>query len=243
MSEEISLYSRRSTKSDAASLARPVKRASSAVSSLSRPTAASVRSLARPPSPALAGGFGGGASIALRSPSPAFSQRFVRPLAWLLVIIGVLTLIDAGVTLVWQEPFSALYASIEQNRLSSSLNVIDRAAPNQVVRRQLSHIRQERQRIALLAASFERHAKNGSPVGRIEIPRIGANFVVVKGTDTADLEKGPGVYSETNFPGSPAPPRSPATALHTSRHSATSTSSAKAMRSSCGCPTGGSPTR
>ena len=33
------------------------------------------------------------------------------------------------------------------------------------------------------------------------IPRIGASYVVVKGTDTSDLESGPGIYSETNFPG------------------------------------------
>jgi sortase A len=33
------------------------------------------------------------------------------------------------------------------------------------------------------------------------IPKIDASYVVVKGTDTSDLESGPGVYSETNFPG------------------------------------------
>ncbi len=38
-------------------------------------------------------------------------------------------------------------------------------------------------------------------MGRIVIPRIGASFVVVKGTDTAALESGPGIYSETSFPG------------------------------------------
>ena len=38
-------------------------------------------------------------------------------------------------------------------------------------------------------------------MGRIVIPRIGASFVVVKGTSTSDLESGPGIYSETSFPG------------------------------------------
>ena len=33
------------------------------------------------------------------------------------------------------------------------------------------------------------------------IPRIGASYVVVKGTDTADLKSGPGIYPETRFPG------------------------------------------
>ena len=50
-------------------------------------------------------------------------------------------------------------------------------------------------------ASCERRARDGSAVGRIVIPRIGASFVVVKGTDTAALKSGPGIYSETSFPG------------------------------------------
>ena len=33
------------------------------------------------------------------------------------------------------------------------------------------------------------------------IPKIDASYVMVKGTDTSDLESGPGVYSETSFPG------------------------------------------
>jgi sortase A len=113
----------------------------------------------------------------------------------------VLVLIDAGVTLVWQEPFSGIYASLQQEHLRSSLNAIDRAAPPPAVRSKLSRIHKENERIALLASAFEHKAKNGSAVGRIEIPHIGADFVMVKGTDTADLEKGPGIYSDTNFPG------------------------------------------
>jgi len=42
---------------------------------------------------------------------------------------------------------------------------------------------------------------NGQPVGTIEIPAIGANFVVVEGTTTADLELGPGHYAGTALPG------------------------------------------
>jgi sortase A len=192
-------YSRPFQKADTAALSRPDTRVSSAAAALSRPGRASGLWLGRPGEPVLATGFAGSA-ITLRSPS-ILSRRLPRFASWLLIVVGLLALIDAGVTFVWQEPFSALYASFEQDRLSSSLNSIDRAQPNPVVRHQLSHIRLERQRIALLAATFERHAKNGSAVGRIKIPRIGANFVVVKGTDTADLQKGPGVYSQTSFPG------------------------------------------
>ena len=41
---------------------------------------------------------------------------------------------------------------------------------------------------------------DGKPIGRILIPAIGLNMVLVQGTDTSDLEEGPGHY-----PGSPMP--------------------------------------
>jgi sortase A len=42
---------------------------------------------------------------------------------------------------------------------------------------------------------------DGQPIGTIDIPNIGANFVVVQGTDTADLQLGPGHYDNTPLPG------------------------------------------
>lgn len=41
----------------------------------------------------------------------------------------------------------------------------------------------------------------GEPVGDIRIPRIGVNQVVVEGTNTPDLRKGPGHYIGTPLPG------------------------------------------
>jgi sortase A len=125
----------------------------------------------------------------------------MRALAVLLILAGAVALIDAGVTLVWQEPFSALYAKLRQDHLSGALAKVEHAAPTAEEKRQLVDLGDVRNRVAYLAGRLEGHAKDGSPVGRIEIPRIGASFVVVKGTDTSDLESGPGIYSETVFPG------------------------------------------
>ena len=129
------------------------------------------------------------------------AERAARALAALLILIGALALVDAIVTLVWQEPISALYASIRQSDLGSSLRTVERAAPSPAESRTLASLADERARIAYLANRFERRTGNDDPVGRIVIPRIGANYVVVKGTDTADLISGPGIYSETHFPG------------------------------------------
>jgi sortase A len=125
----------------------------------------------------------------------------MRALSIVLIIAGVLALADAGVTLVWQEPFSAIYAKLRQDHLSGALAKVERAAPTMIEERQLVDLSDVRRRIALLAGGLQGRAKDGSPVGRIRIPRIGASFVVVKGTDTSDLESGPGIYPETVFPG------------------------------------------
>jgi sortase A len=129
------------------------------------------------------------------------SRRGWRVLALLFVLVGALALIDAAITLVWQEPFSALYARLRQDHLSGTLREAERAAPTPVERHALASLPDERRRIAFLAREEERHAGDGSAVGRIAIPRIGASYVVVKGTGTSALESGPGIYSETNFPG------------------------------------------
>jgi sortase A len=131
------------------------------------------------------------------------SRRGLRALAVALIGVGALALIDGVVTLVWQEPISALYASIRQKHLSGSLRIVERAAPTPLERRTLASIPDEQARIAFLARELERTAREGSAVGRIVIPSIGARFVVVKGTSTGDLESGPGLFPETGFPGVP----------------------------------------
>jgi sortase A len=137
-----------------------------------------------------------------RSPRRARPSRSAwRALSIAMIVLGTFALLDAGVTLVWQEPFSALYAKFRQDHLNGTLRAAERAAPTAVERRALASLPDERRRVAFLASELQRHAGNGSAVGRILIPKIDASYVVVKGTDTSDLESGPGIYSETSFPG------------------------------------------
>jgi sortase A len=127
----------------------------------------------------------------------------MRAVAVGLILLGGLALIDAGVTLLWQEPISALYAKLRQDHLSGALRTVERTPPTATERRTLASLDEERTRIAYLAGELQHHAGAGSPVGRIRIPRIGASYVVVNGTQSAALESGPGVLSETRFPGMP----------------------------------------
>ena len=129
--------------------------------------------------------------------------RAMRVVAIVLILAGALALLDAVVTMVWQEPISALYATIRQDGLSGDLRKVERAAPTPLERQTLASLADQSARIAFLAGELERHAREGSAVGRIMIPEVDADYVVVNGTDTADLESGPGIYAETSFPGIP----------------------------------------
>lgn len=129
------------------------------------------------------------------------SARLMRVLAVVLIVTGGLVLLDAVITLLWQEPISALYATIRQDHLRGALEKIERAPPTPLERRALASLPDERHRIAFLARELERRAGDGAAVGRIVIPRVGASYVVVNGTDTEDLKSGPGIYPETSFPG------------------------------------------
>jgi sortase A len=131
------------------------------------------------------------------------ASRALRAAAIALIVLGALALVDAVVTLVWQEPITALYSLLEQDHLSGELRTAERAAPTPVERRALASLSDERSRIEYLARQAQAHTPNGAPIGRIWIPRVDASYIVVDGTDTEDLIKGPGIYRETHFPGAP----------------------------------------
>jgi sortase A len=130
-------------------------------------------------------------------------RRALQAISTVLIVAGVLMIADAGITLAWQEPVSALLARIEQNKLSGQLDRIEQRGPTPVQQRVLRALETQRRRIEFLAREARRTAEAGDPIGRIAIPRLGADFVVVQGTDAASLRKGPGHYPATTFPGLP----------------------------------------
>ena len=52
-------------------------------------------------------------------------RRPLRALSTVLIVAGVLMLADAGLTLVWQEPLSAVYAKIVQGQLGDDLRRLE----------------------------------------------------------------------------------------------------------------------
>jgi sortase A len=130
-------------------------------------------------------------------------RRPLRALSTVLIIAGVLMLSDAALTLAWQEPVSGAYAWIVQDRLGGDLRKLELARPGAAELAALRALESEHRRVAFLARVLRRTAHRGDAVGRIRIPKIQANFVVVDGTDTTSLRKGPGIYDEVPFPGAP----------------------------------------
>ena len=129
------------------------------------------------------------------------TRRVLRTLSTVLILSGVLLLVDAGLTVAWQEPVSAIYARITQDRLGGDLEDLERAQLSPLERRALDRLPTESRRMAFLARSLKRRLREGAAAGRIRIPQIGASFVVVDGTSPDSLRKGPGLFPENPWPG------------------------------------------
>jgi sortase A len=127
-------------------------------------------------------------------------RRAARILGTLLAVAGIGVLAWTVTVWRWQDPFTALYTHYEQNRLAASLDkqfkiyatpragAADTAAVEQA-------------RVAVAAKQYRRGAREGEPIGRIIVPRMGLNMVLVNGTADATLTKGPGRDPRTFMPG------------------------------------------
>src|SRR4051812_22914856 len=102
-------------------------------------------------------------------------RRALRALSGVLIVTGVLLVLDAALTVLWQEPITALYAKIGQGRLGGDLDRLDKAAPTPQEAQVLKLLHVDSARIAFLARSLRRHAKDGQAIGRIRIPHIHAS--------------------------------------------------------------------
>jgi sortase A len=134
--------------------------------------------------------------------------RALRPsLPALLVATGALVIGDAVATVVWQEPISALWAAHEQHALQDDLARLDAtydtpaAATATAAASTTDPLRTAQARIRALAHTLESRTTSGKPLGELRIPRLDAHFVVVQGTNSGSLRRGPGHYSATALPG------------------------------------------
>jgi len=146
-------------------------------------------------------------------PEPAGKprRRRMHRFGTVLMVVGALVIVYAGVILFWGDPITALYADWRQHELSHTLNSeIDHWKPDPAVAAAIREHGQadartratELRSLRADAAKFSHEVKGGQPFGRLTIGRIGLSVVVVQGTDWLhDLSQGPGHYANTHFPG------------------------------------------
>ena len=121
----------------------------------------------------------------------------------MLITAGLVVFADAGATLLWQEPLSAAYGSFKQGQAEDQLNKLDEQYPTPEDLAAIAGVGSITQKARILADRFKPHLQQGHAIGRIKIDRIGLSIVVVQGTDTGSLQKGPGHYTNTPIPGQP----------------------------------------
>ena len=124
-------------------------------------------------------------------------RAVVRYIAAVMMTSGVLLIADAGATLAWQEPVSALIALREQGRLDDQFD-----RDSKVALRELALLPGDvRRKLRTYARRFERRLERGDAVGRIELPTLDRKYTMVEGTDTSTLRKGPAHYRGHPLPG------------------------------------------
>jgi sortase A len=128
-------------------------------------------------------------------------RRAIRAVSTVLIVAGVLLVADVVATLLWQEPVSGIYARVQQKRLADRLEAIERVPVTPVERKVLARLPAGAPRLGFAARSLDRRVGEGSPLGRIKAGKIGLDDVVVQGTGTGDLRRGPGHYPDTPLPG------------------------------------------
>jgi sortase A len=117
-----------------------------------------------------------------------------RALAVALMLAGALALADAALTVAWQEPVSALRARGEQPRLRAELRALELRMPAPTSA-------QRRAAVDAGARALRARTREGAAVARLEIPRIGLDAVVVRGTRPDDLKRAPGLLDAAALPG------------------------------------------
>ncbi len=125
-------------------------------------------------------------------------RRPLHLLGTLLAALGVLTLLWALLVWQWQDPFTGLYTRWKQHQLASQYDKRTRSFQPAI-----SGVTQaaERASIAREAKRYRRDSTRGEVIGRLRVPRMGLNMLLVNGTDHETLKKGPGRDERTFMPG------------------------------------------
>lgn len=125
-------------------------------------------------------------------------RRLARIAGTLMILAGVAALAWALTVWKWQDPFTAVLNELEQRELSKEFS---RRLDEGDAQLATSSGDELRALLAREAGKWRRRAARGDAVARLRIPALDVNEIVVNGTDTDTLKRGPGRYLGSRMPG------------------------------------------
>jgi sortase A len=128
-------------------------------------------------------------------------RRLSRIVGTVLAVAGLGMLAWVLVVWRWQDPFTALYTHWKQHQLSQAYERrFSKYRPAQL-RQSGASVSATTKVIAREARLYRIHSGRGQAIGRIRVPRLHLNMILVNGTDHDTLKKGPGRDRRTYMPG------------------------------------------
>ena len=137
-------------------------------------------------------------------PETVRTRRVIRLFGTAALLLGVALLAWGFATWKWGDPLTGVYTRWEQRELASSYNRIEErfAIPSRAIPTGAKpDLAWSRKAVRAAALRFRSALQEGEPIGRIIAPRLGLNMVVVDGTGSATLKRGPGRDRRTYMPG------------------------------------------
>jgi sortase A len=126
-------------------------------------------------------------------------RRAVRTVGLLLIVAGLALLAWGIAVWQWEDPFTSAYTAYEQRKLDDryeqAVSTYDPPASRP------ASLAAQRRDVAVAARTYRRGLERGEALGRLRIPRLDLDMVVVEGTDAESLKKGPGHYPHSFLPG------------------------------------------
>jgi sortase A len=101
----------------------------------------------------------------------------------------------------WQDPFTALYTSHAQASLEREYRHEAARYRTLAPARKAAPLAVQQQRIHRAATRYREQLHRGDAVGRLHVPQLGLDDILVEGTDHESLSKGPGRYTRSYVPG------------------------------------------
>ena len=114
----------------------------------------------------------------------------------LMIVAGVGALAWALTVWKWEDPFTAALNYLDQRELAESFDRrLEEARPA------VAATVDVRTTLPRSAVAWRRSSERGDAIARLRIPRLGLTQIVVDGTDTDSLKRGPGRYLGSAMPG------------------------------------------